>query len=246
MTPAYPIWQGKELGQQYLQGVRGAIPFATEQIELILWLVQRMVPQVGRFLDLGCGDGVLGRALFRRFPQAHGVFLDFSSTMIEAAQQHLGENRNATLLNQDYATPAWTGAVRPHAPFEVIVSGFSIHHQPDERKRALYQELFDLLAPGGLFLNLEHVASSTRRIESDFDEYFIDALCRYHQGRGTAQTREQIAKDYYDRPDKAANILALVEEQCGWLRNIGYQDVDCYFKVFELALFGGRRGRAIK
>ena len=26
-----------------------------------------------------------------------------------------------------------------------------------------------------------------------------------------------------------------------WLRQIGFQDVDCYFKAFELALFGGRK-----
>jgi hypothetical protein len=43
------------------------------------------------------------------------------------------------------------------------------------------------------------------------------------------------------RPDKAANILAPVEAQCDWLREIGYEDVDCYFKVLELAVFGGRR-----
>jgi hypothetical protein len=35
--------------------------------------------------------------------------------------------------------------------------------------------------------------------------------------------------------------LALVDVQCGWLREIGFQDVDCFFKVFELALLGGRK-----
>ena len=37
------------------------------------------------------------------------------------------------------------------------------------------------------------------------------------------------------------NILAPVELQCEWLRRIGFEDVDCYFKIFELAVFGGRR-----
>jgi tRNA (cmo5U34)-methyltransferase len=50
-----------------------------------------------------------------------------------------------------------------------------------------------------------------------------------------------VARLYYDRPDKDANILAPVEEQCAWLRDIGFTDVDCYLKVFELAVFGGRR-----
>jgi hypothetical protein len=50
-----------------------------------------------------------------------------------------------------------------------------------------------------------------------------------------------VARHYYDRPDKSANILAPVERQCTWLREIGFTDVDCYLKVFELAVFGGRR-----
>ena len=31
------------------------------------------------------------------------------------------------------------------------------------------------------------------------------------------------------------------ELQCDWRRHLGFVDVDCYLKIFELALFGGRR-----
>ena len=44
-----------------------------------------------------------------------------------------------------------------------------------------------------------------------------------------------------ERPGRAANILASVEEQCRWLHEIGFQDVDCFWKYFELAIFGGFR-----
>ncbi len=33
----------------------------------------------------------------------------------------------------------------------------------------------------------------------------------------------------------------LVEAQCKWLRELGYADVDCYLKLFEIAVFGGRK-----
>lgn len=121
----------------------------------------------------------------------------------------------------------------------MIVSGFSIHHQPDERKREIYAEIYALLSPGGLFLNLEHVASASRWVEEQFEEYFIDALYRHHAPNG--KTRDEVAAEYYYRPDKSANILAPVELQCDWLREIGYEHVDCYFKAFELALFGGMK-----
>jgi hypothetical protein len=46
---------------------------------------------------------------------------------------------------------------------------------------------------------------------------------------------------YRHRPDKAANILAPVELQCGWLREIGFEEVDCCFRIYELAVFAGRK-----
>lgn len=234
------VWKTEALGKRYLEGIRGAIPLAQEQISLILFLVKQAWPQVSRFLDLGCGDGILGNALLSEHPGARGVFVDFSDTMIRAAREKvLTVTRQATFITQDYGTPSWIEVVIPHAPFDVIVSGFSIHHQPNERKRTLYKELYDLLAPGGMFLNLEHVASASPWLQGVFDQHFVEALWRYHEKLGTTQTRDQIAHEYYHRPDKGVNILAPVNEQCQWLRDIGYQQVDCYFKVFELALFGG-------
>ena len=69
----------------------------------------------------------------------------------------------------------------------------------------------------------------------------IDSLHAFHSRQGSPKTREQVADEFVHRPDKAANILAPVETQCEWLRACGFADVDCYFKVFELAVFGGRR-----
>ncbi len=234
------IWQSVTVGTRYLAGVRGAIPFAEEQIALMLRLVPQAVPEVRRFLDLGCGDGGLGRSLFFHHPNACGVFLDFSETMMTAARKNITATPgHAIFITQDFGDARWTDAVKDHTPFDVVVSGFSIHHQTDQRKRRIYEDIYRLLSPGGLFLNMEHVVSSSLWIEKLFDQYFIESLCRYHSQLGSGKTTDQIAQDYYHRPDKAANILASVEDQCQWLRNVGFQHVDCFFKIFELALFGG-------
>ena len=231
-------WQATSLTNAYLEGVRGAIPLATEQIEVIIRLARAAQPNARLFLDLGCGDGILGHALLHAFMEnvPAFVFAVFPPPMLDAARARIN-GAKAHFAEVDYAHPDWTASVNRWDAFDVIVSGFSIHHQPDERKQGVYRDVYELLTPGGIFLNLEHVSSASRWGEEQFESYFIDALHRYHAPRG--KTRVDVAADFYHRPDKIANILAPVEEQCAWLRAIGFERVDCFLKIFELALFGG-------
>jgi hypothetical protein len=53
-----------------------------------------------------------------------------------------------------------------------VLSGFALHHLGNARKRALYQEIFDLLSEGGVFLNTDDVASPTARVEKMLDECY--------------------------------------------------------------------------
>jgi len=243
MSGSDAVWREEPVVRRYLEGVRGGIPLAAEQIDILLRLVRSARPGLRRFLDLGCGDGVLGEVLLESHPGAGGVFLDFSEQMIQAARARIeGAGRMGhQYLLADYGERGWARLPELAASFDVVVSGFSIHHQRDERKRELYREIRELLAPGGWFLNLEHVASRSAWGEALFDDYFIDSLFAYHSRLGSGKSRQEVAEAYVHRADKAANILAPVEAQCDWLRELGYEEVDCFFKTFELALFGGRR-----
>ncbi|MGK7922032.1 MAG: methyltransferase [Trichodesmium sp.] len=241
MNQNYQVWESSAISQTFLEGVRGAIPLASEQIDVMLRIIQKVKPQVNNFLDLGCGDGILGRAIINKYPQAQGVFLDLSPAMIEAAQSKVIDNKQEKFefINQDFGKTEWLNTIREKTPFDVVVSGFAIHHLSDVRKQELYREIYQLLTPGGLFLNLEHVASPTQLIESLFDELFVDSLYAFHQSQGSNKSRQEIDQKYYNRSDKVANILAPVETQCNWLREIGFIHVDCFLKLFEIALFGG-------
>src|SRR5688572_33360946 len=147
------VWKSPELAKQFITGVRGAIPLANEQINVMLRVIRAARPDgVASFLDLGCGDGILGSALVQEYPAARGVFLDFSEPMLDAARARFGDNSNLTFITQDYGVNDWLVTVQEAAPFDAIVSGFSIHHQPDARKREVYAEIYDLLKPGGVFL----------------------------------------------------------------------------------------------
>jgi len=237
------IWKTDSLVKTFLEGVRGGIPFAAEQIEIMLRVIEARGEPVERFVDLGCGSGVLTQALLAQYPQATGTLVDFSEPMLKAARTQLSEQAShLRFVTEDFGAPAWLRSASDQSPFDVVMSAYAIHHQSDARKRALYGEILNLLKPGGFFINIEHVASPSEWIETLADELMIDSLHTFHSRQGSGQSREQIAHDFVHRPDKAANILAPVEVQCAWLRELGFQDVDCYFKVFELAVFGGRKG----
>lgn len=50
-----------------------------------------------------------------------------------------------------------------------------------------------------------------------------------------------VAREFRIRHEKDTNIITSVEKQCAWLRAIGFSDVECYFKIFEMAIFAGRK-----
>jgi SAM-dependent methyltransferase len=226
-------WQDPEVARRFVEERRAAIPFGPEQVGVMFRLVRHFRPEPRRFLDLGCGDGFLARALLTEYPQARAVLIDHSEPMLERARKAMAPVADrCEILQGDLRDPLSRHAGQ--TPVDLVVSGFAIHHLPHERKRSLYGEIFDLLARGGLFVNIEHVASASPEGEALFDAAFID-----HIVVRTGKDRARIEADYHGRPDKADNILELVETQVGWLGEIGFRHADCYFKWLELAIFGG-------
>lgn len=185
------------------------IPRRTEGESVLL----EHVPQaVQRILDLGTGDGRLLALLKIDRPQAQGVALDFSEIMLEAARSRFAEDTTIEVVAHNLQHP-----LPELGLFDAIVSSFAIHHLEHDRKRALYQEIGDRLTPGGIFCNLEHVSSPTQNLH----QHFMDSI-------GIDPANED--------PD---NKLLDVETQLRWLRELGFEDVDCYWKWLEMALLIG-------
>lgn len=235
------VWKQAAIVERFLS-FHAAIPLAREQIGVMLALLATRSKPVRSFIDLGCGDGILAAALLEKYPQSLGVLADFSEPMLEQARVQLKDyDSQLQFLDLDYADPAWVDAVQADIPFDAIVSRYSIHHQPDERKRAIYNEIFGLLAPGGWFVNIEHILPAAELATDLLNETIIDGRYAIEIQNGGSKTRQEVADIFLSRPDRKANLLAPVETQCDWLREIGFEQVDCYFRIFELAVFAGRR-----
>jgi SAM-dependent methyltransferase len=149
MSANKSAWQTKELTTAFLDGVRGAIPGAVLQFAVIRKIAELWFPEPARILDLGCGDGILGRLMLETFPGATAVFADFSEPMLEAARAKLGDDPRAKVTRVDFSTPEWLEEVAFGTPFDIAVSGFAIHHRPDGEKRRIYSEVFELAIFGG-------------------------------------------------------------------------------------------------
>jgi tRNA (cmo5U34)-methyltransferase len=235
------VWKLPAIVNRYLS-YRAAIPMVPEQIGIMMSILKTMPEPIENFLDLGCGDGILGASILGTYPQSRGVLADFSEPMLEEARGQLKDYDGQLIFeNLDYGEPDWVNRMQAHGPFDAIVSGYSIHHQPDERKREIYIEIFSLLKPGGWFINIEHIAAAAQLTVDLFDNHIIDGRYAIEKANGGTRTRQEIADVFMKRPDRDANILLPVEVQCDWLREIGYEEVDCYFRIYELAVFAGRK-----
>ncbi len=205
MTDTVNLWTGASHAHEYLER-RDQIPHRAEGYAVLL----EFLPEAPRrVLDLGTGDGLLLSMVRNARPGVEGVAVDFSKTMLDAARERFGDEPGVTLVEHDLDAP-----LPEMGTFDAIVSGFAIHHVVDARKPALYREIHDRLAPGGVFCNLEHVASPTPGLH----ENFLVAI-----GRTPAD-------------DDPSNKLAPVDTQLAWLRDTGFVDVDCQWKWRELAL----------
>ena len=199
-------WGTEEFAQRYLSRADG-YPRRDEGERALLEFVPG---DAARVLDLGTGDGrllslVLGDGM-------RGVGVDVSPPMLRAAAERFGDDPRVELLQHDLAEP-----LPALGRFDVIVSSFAIHHLEDDRKRALYGEILDALEPGGLFANLEHVASPSERLNLAF----IAAI---------GETPEEA-----DPSDRTLDVFT----QVGWLRALGFEDADCHWKWREMALLAG-------
>jgi tRNA (cmo5U34)-methyltransferase len=126
-------------------------------------LLGQVPESVRRVLDLGTGDGRLLSLLLDGRRAMHGVGLDFSPIMLGAARERFEGEERVEIVEHDLAEP-----LPALGRFDAVVSSMAIHHLEHERKRSLYAEVFELLEPGGVFANFEHVASPTERLHLAF------------------------------------------------------------------------------
>ncbi len=205
-------WKTLERAKDW-SSFREGLPHAVDAEKMLVEHLAR--GEVGRVLDLASGDGHMIAVLRERWPDAAAIGLDHSPALVDAARQRFSDAEAIRIEAHDLMQPlpATLGQ------FDLVVSALAIHPLPDQRKRALFSEVFELLRPGGAFYDLDVVAAPTAELH---------ALSQAAFGFDTGQ------QDPSDQP-------ARLEDQLSWLGAGGFENVDCFWKWLELSLVGGTK-----
>lgn len=112
------------------------------------------------------------------------------------------------------------------------MSSLSIHHLSDEEKRKLYVNIFSLLNENGIFINADQVKGHTPWIEHLYKNDWKKKV-------ELSELTKQVIEAAYERTK--LDRMATLEDQLEWLKESGFEDVDCVYKYFNFVIFFGRK-----
>jgi tRNA (cmo5U34)-methyltransferase len=194
------------------------------------WAIDLVPTAAKTIVELGCGSGLFTVLIQDRFPTARVHAIDFSGPMLALARERLvslfGPLENITLDHADYTTsPIPQGC-------DAIVSSLSIHHLDDPDKQSLFRKIHAALAPGGVFINADHIAAPTAALEARYQSLWLA------QVRSAGATGEQIAASLYRQQQDRRSP---VDVQLAWMRDANFSDADCWYKENCFAVMSGSR-----
>ncbi|HYU20251.1 MAG TPA: class I SAM-dependent methyltransferase [Chloroflexota bacterium] len=216
-------WRSDEHAREWLAKHGGPEADGSEQFHLIARLLPHPTESALRVADVGAGHGTLTAVILDTFPNAQATCLDINPTMIAAGQERLARFAGRfRYVQSDLTEPGWPAEAS--GPFDAVVSSRAIHHLMDARKRELFGEILARLRSGGWLLNFDYVrapSDALREIYIRVQEPASGSPADHHQG------------------DHSHTSPLLGQLQM--LESIGFVDVDCFWKQFGSAIFGGRK-----
>ena len=205
---------------------KGIIPFF-EDFYMAAAQAAEWPAQDPSILDVGSGTGLLSALILKNYPEASLTLMDISANMLIVARQRFSGRDQVIYKVVDYRSEELGG------PHDIICSALSIHHLDHEEKRVLYTRIYSVLNPGGVFVNAEQVEGETPEQHRRYMEYWNDYV-------RSAPLPEEEWKNALQRRDTLDKMEKL-SVQLGWLRAIGFSEVDIRYKNRMLTVMRGRK-----
>lgn len=205
-----------------------------EQIQLMAALLPFEQEDEFTFLDLGAGTGMAARGIMDFYPKAHAVLADFSAAMMgEGANVLAPYEGRYRYVEFDMRQSDWPADIP--APLDAVITSQCIHHQPDERKRTLFREIFDRLKPGGWYLNFDPIKAANLPVEHTWQRVNdrFDPRAAYKRTHRSPREHSQY--------ENHVRYMIPLEPQLGFLEAAGFEAIDVYWKQLDYVIYGGRK-----
>lgn len=184
-----------------------------------------------RVLDLGAGTGLLSATVAEKFPAAGITLVDLSVEMLRLARRRFADEPGRFEFRvMDYVREPLPGGP---GGFDLVVSALSIHHLTHGDKRKTFEKAHASLASGGRFVNADQVQVESPEGERHHHEH------RPHHAPGAKHPEGDPTTAH---PPMEAVEEATLQEQMAWLREAGFEEVECYYENNRFAVYGGRKG----
>jgi tRNA (cmo5U34)-methyltransferase len=189
-------------------------------------------------LELGCGDGFLTKYIQSKYPENTFHLMDGSEVMIEKAKQNLQGN-NLVFINESFER--YINKSDEEQKYDFVYSSNAIHHLDFIGKKQLYEKVFKELKHGGLFVNIDPVLPSSERSEKWQFNLWIDWIKEIVKEQGLNVELSMIEDVPLGYKMKAENKPSNLCDQIKMLNEIGFRDVDCFYKYGIFSVFGGTK-----
>ncbi|MFD7560382.1 class I SAM-dependent methyltransferase [Streptomyces sp. NPDC059533] len=142
------------------------MPDREERFRVMLDMVEALVGPTPRILDLACGTGSITDRVLKRFPGATSTGVDLDPALLTIAGGHFAGDPRVTFVTADLKDPDWRSAL-PHETYDAVLTATALHWLHSEDLAVLYGQLAPLVAPGGVFMNADHMPDpATPRIDA--------------------------------------------------------------------------------
>ncbi len=228
-------WAESDFSQNYRDAANIFLPFRSQFIEITKSFFEHFISQntQAKVLDLGCGDGLFIQELLKSFNPAKVRLVDGSNDMLDAAKKRLGEKEKLHFSQASFQELLSEDPIDEN--FDFIYSSLAIHHLPFEEKRNLYAYINNHLSAGGCFVHYDVVVPPSEKIES----CYLSIWRQWIKGHPAIEKRKELINIPEQYKNNKDNVPDTLDSQLRAMKEIGFKDVDCYFKYGIFALFGG-------
>ncbi len=208
-----------------------------EMLDVTLRLLRELAPAGASLLEIGCGSGLFTQRLSTSGHFSTLCATDGADAMLEIARSQFAQAVTpVTLKPLDFTQLDWSRQFLP-IRFDAVTSSMALHHAAD--KQQVFRQVFQVLAPGGVFVFADHMAGSSPSVDRLIDRE--RGRVKLANDSPTNEDLETFTEADRQSQEKQGNRCESVSNYLDYLEGAGFANRDCLWRSYWLAVFVAQR-----